>query len=109
MMEPSDMEDVRRRGALGEVLGHFFDINGRPVETEVTQRIVTLPLDKLRNRRLVALAGGVSKVAAIRAALESGLLTGLITDERTARAILAKGDENGAIARQHPGAMAVSP
>jgi DNA-binding transcriptional regulator LsrR (DeoR family) len=37
----------------------------------------------------VALAGGQAKVAAIRAILRSRRLHGLITDERTAQALLA--------------------
>lgn len=43
--------------------------------------------------RIVALAGGLSKVDAIRAVLKSGRLYGLITDERTAKALI--GQPNG--------------
>ncbi|MGO7426956.1 sugar-binding domain-containing protein, partial [Rhizobium ruizarguesonis] len=43
---------------------------------------------KTKKERLVALAGGQSKVAAIRAILNSRRLFGLITDERTAQALL---------------------
>ena len=49
----------------------------------------------------MALAGGTSKVRAIRAILKSGLLYGLITDEVTARSLVEKnpeaesGNENG--------------
>ena len=88
MIEPADMDAIRRLGAVGEVLGHFFDIGGRAVETELSRRIVTLPVDRLRNRRIVAVAGGAAKVEAIRAVLASGLLNGLLTDESTARAIV---------------------
>ncbi|MEN8888743.1 MAG: sugar-binding domain-containing protein, partial [Celeribacter marinus] len=35
------------------------------------------------------LAGGPDKVAAIRAVLSSGCLSGLITDEKTAKALMA--------------------
>ena len=41
----------------------------------------------MASRPTVAVAGGRSKVAAIRAVLASGLLRGLITDELTARAL----------------------
>ena len=82
------MEAIAHAGGVGEMLGHFFDIEGRPVETEVTRRILTLPLDRLKDRRIVAVAGGKMKVRAIKAVLESGLLSGLIIDEHTARAIV---------------------
>jgi erythritol transport system ATP-binding protein len=99
MIEPADMDEIRRLGAVGEVLGHFFDIDGRAIETELSRRIVSLPLDRLRNRRIVAVAGGAVKVDAIRAVLASGLLNGLITDESTARAIveasIGRGGERG--------------
>jgi len=36
-------------------------------------------------------AGGADKAAAIRATLRSGLLSGLVTDETTARRVLEQG------------------
>ncbi len=87
MIEPAGMDAIARAGGVGEMLGHFFDAGGKPIETEVTRRILTVPLDKLKGRRIVAVAGGAIKVAAVKAVLESGCLRGLITDEHTARAI----------------------
>ncbi len=40
--------------------------------------------------RIVGLAGGLSKADAIRAVLKSGRLYGLITDERTAKALVGR-------------------
>ena len=88
MIEPDEIDDLRRLGAVGELLGHFFALDGRSVETDFTRRIVTLPLERLRTRRIVAVAGGAMKADAIMGVLASGLMTGLITDERTARAIV---------------------
>ncbi|WP_078059083.1 sugar-binding domain-containing protein [Tropicimonas marinistellae] len=88
MMETAEMKAVAEAGGVGEILGHFFDAQGRPIETDVTERILTLPLDILRTRRIVAVAGGRIKVEAIRAVLASGLLSGLIIDEHSARAIV---------------------
>jgi erythritol transport system ATP-binding protein len=87
MIEPEAIGVIERLGGVGELLGHFFDADGRPVENELTQRILTLPLDRLRNRRMVAIAGGTMKIGAIMSVLKSGLLTGLIIDEHTARTI----------------------
>ncbi|SDJ53041.1 sugar-binding domain-containing protein [Aliiruegeria lutimaris] len=88
MMEPAEMKAIADAGGVGETLGHFFDADGNPIATDVTARILTLPLDILRTRRIVAIAGGRVKVDAIRAVLESGLLSGLIIDEHTARTIV---------------------
>ena len=102
MIDPAEMAAIARAGGVGETLGHFFDNRGRPVVNEVTQRIVTQPVEKLRNQRIVAVAGGAVKVAAIRAVLASGLLSGLITDERTARAIVERRDQDGGNTQRAP-------
>ncbi|MDX3925026.1 MAG: sugar-binding transcriptional regulator [Shinella sp.] len=88
MIEKGEIEDVRKSGAVGEILGHFFDAKGTPVETTLSDRTFTLSRDQLRDRRIVAVAGGKIKVPAIRAVLASGLLAGLITDEATAQALM---------------------
>lgn len=82
-----EMSEVRAAGGVGELLGHFFDDGGRPVETALSARTVSPDLVVLRQRRVVALAGGEAKAAALRAVLRSGCLSGLVTDERTARAL----------------------
>jgi DNA-binding transcriptional regulator LsrR (DeoR family) len=88
MVEPDEIEDVQARGGQGELLGHFFDREGHAIRTSLSDRTLSLDLEVLRGRRIVALAGGPGKVAGIRAVLHSGFLNGLITDERTAMALL---------------------
>ncbi|WP_300530756.1 sugar-binding domain-containing protein [uncultured Mameliella sp.] len=88
MIEQAEMAGIAEAGGVGEMLGHFFDKRGKPVGSEITDRILTQPLDRLKGRRIVAVAGGEIKIHAIKAVLESGLLSGLIIDEHTARAIV---------------------
>ena len=87
-MSQAEMDEARQAGALGEILGHFFDSAGFPVETDATRRIATLPLADLRGRRIVAVAGEAAGATAVGAVLESRLLTGLIIDETTALEIV---------------------
>jgi DNA-binding transcriptional regulator LsrR (DeoR family) len=87
MIEPAEIDEVHAMGGAGEVLGHFFDANGASVETSLAARTVAPELEDLKGRRIVAIAGGASKIAAIRAVLKSGLLSGLITDETSALAL----------------------
>ncbi len=89
MVEPREIEDIAISGGVGEILGHFFDKDGRSLETTLTARTLSASLPRSKRERLVALAGGLSKVEAIRAVLNSHCLYGLITDERTAQALLA--------------------
>jgi DNA-binding transcriptional regulator LsrR (DeoR family) len=88
MITSEEIEEVRQRGGVGEMLGHFFDADGRPVETSLTARTVSPGLEHLSGKRIVAIAGGSGKVEAMRSALRSGYLTGLITDERSAKALM---------------------
>lgn len=87
MVEQSEIAEVRSRGGIGEILGHFFDAEGQSIETSLSRRTLSLGLDKLRGRKIVAIAGGTEKTCAIRSVLMSTLLYGLITDERTANAL----------------------
>jgi DNA-binding transcriptional regulator LsrR (DeoR family) len=91
MITADELDEVERAGAVGEVLGRFVDAAGRPVSAEVNERSVAIRLEEIEGRRVVAIAGGKGKVRAIAAVLESHVITGLITDEDTARAIVAHG------------------
>ena len=84
MIEAQEFDEVARAGGRGEILGHFFDRRGDRVETEHAGRLASLSYEDLKVGKLVAVAGGTTKQEAIRAVLASGLLHGLLTDEKTA-------------------------
>lgn len=88
MVEPREIKEVTAAGGVGEILGHFFDGAGNIIETTLSARTLSASLPRSKKERLVALSGGLPKVEAIRAVLKSGCLYGLITDERTARALM---------------------
>ncbi|MBD8689827.1 MULTISPECIES: sugar-binding transcriptional regulator [unclassified Rhizobium] len=89
MIEPEEIADIAASGGVGEILGHFFDADGHIIETDLSTRMLSASFPMSKSERLVALAGGANKVAAISAILKSRRLFGLITDERTAKALLA--------------------
>lgn len=89
MLEPNELAEIAALGGVGEMLGHFFDRKGRILETSVTARTLAASFLENRDDRIVAIAGGPVKTEAIRAVLHSNKLHGLITDERTAKALLA--------------------
>lgn len=88
MIEKGEMEEIRRKGGVGELLGHFFDDTGKAVETTLSNRALALAREDISNRRIVAVAGGKVKVRAIKSVLEGRYLKGLVTDERTARSLV---------------------
>ena len=89
MLEDEEAREIAAAGCTGEMLGQFFDPHGRIVETSLSKRTLAASLSGKSTERTVAIAGGPGKLDAIRAVLKSHLLTGLITDERTARQLIA--------------------
>ena len=97
MITRAELDEVAGAGAEGEILGQFVDADGRAVDAAVNTLALGLRLEDLAGKSVVAVAGGSTKVKAIRAALNSGVVTGLITDEATARALAEDGDETARI------------
>lgn len=88
MVESSEMASVQKAGGVGELLGHFFDADGMPVKSNLSDRTMGLGRGELKQSRIIAVAGGHQKIRAINSVLKSRLLSGLIVDERTARALV---------------------
>jgi DNA-binding transcriptional regulator LsrR (DeoR family) len=88
MIEPGEIEEIASQGGVGELLGHFFNAKGKVMATTLSGRTLAASIDMPGTHRVVAIAGGAEKVAPLTAVLRSGKLTGLITDECTAKALL---------------------
>ncbi len=84
----AELADLSEKGAVGEITGWAFDENGRVLDGSINERVVSLPLEQPANGLVVAVGNGSGKVVPIRAALRGKLITGLITDELTARTVL---------------------
>ncbi|UDL94106.1 MULTISPECIES: sugar-binding transcriptional regulator [Lichenihabitans] len=77
-------------GAVGELMSRSFDGAGVPIDNAVTARLTALRLIANPQRIVVLVASGADKVRPMMAALEGRYATGLVTDERTATALLAQ-------------------
>lgn len=76
---------LHEAGAVGEISFRFYDKDGKPVETPLNERVIGITLEELRKAdRVMALAGGESKTAAIAGALRLGIIDVLVTDKFTA-------------------------
>lgn len=81
---------LNESGAVGEISFRFFDRDGRLVDTPLNERVLGVTLDDLRKAdRVIALAGGEAKTAAIAGALKLGLIDVLVTDKFTAARLTA--------------------
>ncbi len=76
-------------GAVGDINAHFFDAEGRPVESPVADLLLALELEAFAKIPVrIGIAGGSEKVEALRGALTGNLLNGLVTDIETARKLV---------------------
>lgn len=85
-----DIEDLKKRGAVGEICGRFFDKNGNECDTPWRERVISIGLAALRQiPQVVAVVGGAGRADAVAAAIRGHLIKSLVIDEAGARALLA--------------------
>jgi DNA-binding transcriptional regulator LsrR (DeoR family) len=91
VFSPSEIASLASKGAVGDICLRFFDSAGKEIRTELHERVISMELAQLRRvPRVVAVAGGRRKAAAIRGALAGGLVKVLITDLAAAKILLAE-------------------
>lgn len=90
MLTEKEQAALERKGAVGDLLGHFLDADGQVIDHELNRRSLGVRLTEMRGRSVLAVVGGNHKITAILAALRSGYLTGLVVNESTARRVLER-------------------
>lgn len=91
MVAESEVADLAARGAVGDMLGQWYDLAGRPVSSAVSARRIGLDLAELRDLpHVVGVAAGLEKVDAIRGAVAGRYIKVLVTDEPTAEGLLTR-------------------
>lgn len=84
-LSAAQLEQLRARGAVGDVLGRFVDATGTPADAELDARTVGIGLSELRAaQNAIAVISGAAKHAISRTVASTGLCTVLVTDELTA-------------------------
>ena len=88
-----DLERALALGAVGDLVVHAFDREGGFVAPDLAARAVAVSTDTLRGTpRVMAVAAGPAKAAAIVGALRTGVIDLLVTDAATASAVAAADD-----------------
>ncbi len=84
-----EMDTVRSRGAVGDILMRYYDIQGYHVPTPIEANVISIGWEDIRQiPYIIALAAGEKKVLTIVGALRGGLVHCLITDTETAQQVL---------------------
>ncbi|QII38367.1 sugar-binding transcriptional regulator [Rouxiella badensis] len=82
------VEKLKAAGAVGEMVGHFIGADGQRIDSELNARLTSVSLQPKADKPVIAMAGGAEKHLAMRAALQGGWVSGLVTDELSAIAML---------------------
>ena len=84
-----ELKALQKAGAVAEIVGWAFDRDGRLIEGITNDRVASAQIPSREKSLVVALAMGERKLPGIFAAINRRLVNGLVTDERTATALLA--------------------
>ena len=79
---------LKQDGAVGEVGGNFFNMDGKLISNEETSKVLAADSNYFNKSMTVLIAGGKNKMKQIKSVLKSELFFGLITDEATAKIII---------------------
>lgn len=86
-----ELLQLKEMGAVGDICLRFYDRDGKPLETPLADRVISMSINQLKQvNRTVGIAGGERKYEAIRGAVVGGLIHVLITDQMTAQRLAAE-------------------
>lgn len=83
-----ELDGLTAAGGVGEILGWVFNAAGQMVNGQTNDRVASVPLHQPPAFPIIGVARGKNKLQGIRGALAGQWITGLITDETTAEALL---------------------
>jgi DNA-binding transcriptional regulator LsrR (DeoR family) len=87
--EEHDREALRRLGVCADLSGVFVSADGEPVKTDLADRMIGISAEQMRAiPEVIVIAYGTTKAPAVRAALRSGIVGGVVTHTGLARALL---------------------
>lgn len=88
------IQELARRGAVGDIMGRFIGADGQVVMPELDDRTLGLRPEALRHKAWsIAVCVGAAKHAVVLACVRAGYANVLATDEATARFLLEQNDE----------------
>jgi DNA-binding transcriptional regulator LsrR (DeoR family) len=83
--------ELHRRGVCGEIAGVLIDADGRPAESDLTERMIGISAAQLRAiPEVIGLAYSIARSPAVQAAIRGGFINSLVTHPSLARALVAQ-------------------
>ena len=87
-IRPSELEELKAAGAVGDILCHFVDAEGAAVDHDVNRRVCAYPLEDLTDIPNIVLVSGGPKKSRSCGPRSSTNVSVLITDEDAAKGLL---------------------
>lgn len=88
-LKEAEREALVERGAVGDLLFHFFDRHGKLVDHPINSLVMSVDVNRLRRAPIrILTSGGREKTEALLGAMHLVAPTVLITDEQSAREML---------------------
>ncbi len=88
-IEPEEREAIGEAGVRADISGILLDADGSPVRTALTERMIGITAEQmLAIPEVIAIGYGTSKTEALRLAIRSGMVDGVITHTAVARGLL---------------------
>jgi len=75
-------------GGIGEIIGWAYGRDGIQIKGQINPRVASVPLNQPSAFPIIGVARGSNKLPAIQGALAGQWISGLITDETTAEALI---------------------
>lgn len=89
-LDPELIRELTGLGAVGDICSRFYTFNGEPVMSEIDRRTIGVDIPTLKQiPRVIGITWGREKARAIVGALRMKVLNVLVTDEATAKDVLA--------------------
>ena len=91
LVDEQQKQSLRANGAVGDVLFHFYDADGRIVDDPVHERVMSASIESLQKTpQRILTSGGKEKIEALLGAMKLLRPTVFITDEESAAEMLRR-------------------
>lgn len=85
-----EMDEVAGQGAVGDILSHYYSIDGAEVRTSWQDSMISIDLAQLRKiDNIIGVAAGADKATSLVGAIRCGILNRIIIDVALAEALVS--------------------
>lgn len=91
LSDPQSAAVLEKEDVVGDILYHFLRQDGSLADEVFDRRVISIPLEKLRNIPYVlGVAGSLEKLEVLEAVLRGGYINVLVVDSEVAKALLER-------------------